>query len=171
MQYHQMFAVVGVIALSAVFHAPARAQTRQAELEGFQEVPVVSTTGEGRCRVKISSDHTMIEAEISFSNLQGNVTQAHIHLGQKDVNGGVAVFFCSNLPSPPAGTPFCPGPSGTVARFFFSTDVQNVVGANGFQGIAPGELEELITAIRKGKPYCNVHSDIFPAGEIRGQLY
>jgi len=98
MQYHQMFAVVGVIALSAVFHAPARAQTRQAELEGFQEVPVVSTTGEGRCRVKISSDHTMIEAEISFSNLQGNVTQAHIHLGQKDVNGGVAVFFCSNLP-------------------------------------------------------------------------
>src|ERR687895_358521 len=108
MKYHRMIASVGVVALGIVLHAPVQAQTREAELEGFQEVPVVSTTGEGECRVRVNNDHTRIRAEISYSNLEGTVTQAHIHLGQTDVNGGIVVFFCSNLPSPPAGTPPCP---------------------------------------------------------------
>jgi hypothetical protein len=44
-----------------------------------------------------------------------------------------------------------------------------VIGPNG-QGIAPGEFEELVAAIRAGRAYANVHSAKFPGGEIRGQL-
>jgi hypothetical protein len=105
MKYHRMLASVGVVALSLIFQTPVQAQKREADLEGFQEVPVISTTGEGECKVDVNDDDTQIQAKISYSNLEGTVTQAHIHLGQKGVNGGIVVFFCSNLPSPPAGTP------------------------------------------------------------------
>jgi len=38
------------------------------------------------------------------------------------------------------------------------------------QGIAPGEWNELVAAIRAGVAYANVHSTTQPAGEIRGQI-
>ena len=38
------------------------------------------------------------------------------------------------------------------------------------QGIAPGEFGELVRAMRAGITYVNVHSTMFPAGEIRGQI-
>jgi hypothetical protein len=116
--------------------------------------------------VDVNDDDTQIEAKISYSNLEGTVTQAHIHLGQKGVNGGIVVFFCSNLPSPPAGTPPCPASPSTVERTFTAADVQTVEG----QGIVRGELAELIEALRENQAYCNVHTVRFPAGEIRGQL-
>ena len=56
-----------------------------------------------------------IEYRLSYSDLEGDVLQAHIHLGQEHVNGGISAFLCSNLLEPPAGppppgTPPCPGP-------------------------------------------------------------
>jgi hypothetical protein len=44
-----------------------------------------------------------------------------------------------------------------------------VVGPAG-QGIAAGEFEELVRAIKTGVTYANVHSTKFPGGEIRGQI-
>jgi CHRD domain-containing protein len=38
------------------------------------------------------------------------------------------------------------------------------------QGIRPGEIGELITAVRRGLTYVNVHSTTFGQGEIRGQI-
>jgi hypothetical protein len=46
----------------------------------------------------------------------------------------------------------------------------NVIGP-ATQGIAAGEFEELVAAIRAGVVYANVHTSAFPAGEIRGQLF
>jgi hypothetical protein len=151
-----------------MFTAPALADP-QTRLQGFEEVPVVSTTGIGRCATRIREDARgpRIEVELSYEDLEGNVQQAHIHLAQPDVNGGIVLFLCSNLPSPPAGTPPCPGPhNGTVFRTLRFADVLPVT----TQGIAAGELEEVIDVMRAGKAYCNVHSDMSPGGEIRGQL-
>jgi hypothetical protein len=151
-----------------MFHTPALADPR-ASLEGFEEVPVVSTSGKGQCRTRIRSHGTgpRLEVELNYENLEGNVLQAHIHLGQQDVNGGIVLFLCSNLASPPAGTPFCPGPhGGTVFRTLTAADVLPVT----TQGIAAGEFDEVTDAMRKGKAYCNVHTDMSPGGEIRGQF-
>jgi hypothetical protein len=76
------------------------------------------------------------------------------------------VFLCSNLGNGPAGTQLCPPPPATVSGTFTATDV---IGPTA-QGIAPGELAELIDAIRAGKAYANVHSTRNPGGEIRGQI-
>ena len=38
------------------------------------------------------------------------------------------------------------------------------------QGISPGNLRQVIRAVLSGETYVNVHSQRFPAGEIRGQV-
>lgn len=171
MRYHRITEVVGTLSLLAMLSAPALAdsgkKSLKTDLEGFQEVPAISTTGEGECRVKISRDETMIEVDLSYSDLDTAIQQAHIHFGQKAVNGGIVLFLCSNLASPPPGTPACPAAPGGVTRTLTSADV---IGLAAGQGIAAGELAEVIRAIRAGAAYCNVHSNTFPAGEIRGQI-
>ncbi len=140
----------------------------KADLRGFQEVPAISSPGRGSFRGIISHDGTEIAWRLDYRSLQGTVTQAHIHLGDHHTNGGISVFLCSNLPSPPAGTQPCPAP-GPGAEVTGTSTMSNVIGPAG-QGIAAGEFAELIRAIRAGVTYANVHTNIFPGGEIRGQI-
>lgn len=140
----------------------------RADLEGFQEPPAISTTGIGEFRAKINRDETSIEYELSFQDLEGDVTQSHIHIGQTGVNGGISIWLCGTATNPgPTGTPFCGGPrSGKVNHTVAAADV---IGPTG-QGVAAGEFEEVLTAIREGVTYANVHSTWNPGGEIRGQI-
>ena len=52
--------------------------------------------------------------------------------------------------------------SGTI------TPAQVLAAAN--QGLDAEEFDELVRAIRAGAAYVNVHSSLFPPGEIRGQI-
>jgi hypothetical protein len=45
----------------------------------------------------------------------------------------------------------------------------DVIGPTG-QGVAAGEFEEVLKAIRAGVAYANVHSTRNQGGEIRGQI-
>ena len=45
-----------------------------------------------------------------------------------------------------------------------------VAGATASQQLAAGELAEVIAAIRAGAAYANVHTNLSPGGEIRGQI-
>lgn len=137
-------------------------------LTGDQEVPVISTTGKGEFRARINTGDTSISYQLWYTDLEAPVTQAHIHLGQEDVNGGISVWLCSNLASPPtpAGVQPCPASPGTI----FGTIVPNDVVGPTAQGIAPGEFAELIKELRKGNTYVNVHTTKFTGGEIRQQI-
>ena len=133
-----------------------------AKLKGFEEVPAISTTGTGTLRLKISKDESSIDFDLTYQDLEGATTLfSHIHLGQTSVNGGVAVFFCGG-----GGRPDCTPGSGTFTGTITAADI---VGPTA-QGLAPGEFAELIRALRAGKTYVNVHTDIHPGGEIRGQI-
>ena len=136
-----------------------------AALEGYQEVPAVSTVAGGSFRAWADRSGTSVHWRLRYADLEAPVQQAHIHFGQESVNGGVSVFLCSNLGNGPAGTQPCP-PSGTVEGTFTSAAV---IGPSG-QGIAAGELAELLAAMNAGVAYANVHSDKFPGGEVRGQI-
>ena len=157
-------------ALLALGLAPLSfAQTVRTNLEGFQEVPVVSTEGSGSLHLKIDADGQSIFYELEFGNLGAPVTQAHIHLGQRSVNGGIAVWLCGTTGTlaGPAGTPTCPVNGGTVSGTIIPA---SVIGPGGAQQLNAGEFDEFLRALRAGKTYANVHTTISPGGEIRGQI-
>ena len=137
-------------------------QTFRANLDGFQEVPAISTGGSGEFRARINKEESAVEVELSYGGLEGTtVTAAHIHLGQPGVAGGIVIPLCGTV-----GKPACPTPSGTVTDTLDAGDVVALTG----QGIAAGELDEVISAMREGMTYVNVHTNTFPGGEIRGQI-
>ena len=146
--------------------APALAEDVFVRLKPFEEVPALSSTATGTFFARIDTTAGTIAYQLTYSGLQSGVTQAHIHVGQRSVNGGISVFLCSNLGNGPAGTQACPTPGGTITGLLLSS---NVIGPSG-QGISPGEFDELVRAIRNGVAYANVHSNAFPGGEVRGQL-
>ena len=162
-----------VVLVAVALALPQAIKELKGLLIGFQEVPAVSTTANGEFHARISNDETRIDYELSYSDLEGAVQQAHIHLGQKGVNGGISVFLCTNLGNGPAGTQPCPPAPATITGTIVAADVSPNIPATAAarnQGLEPGEFAQLLDAIRAGVTYVNVHSTKFPGGEIRTQL-
>jgi hypothetical protein len=170
------FALVAVILGLAVVPASSDGGKRrrfEANLKGIYEVGTgigaVSTLASGSFRATLSEDATTISYRLRYSDLEADITQSHIHVGQFHTAGGISVWLCQTAtnPSPTADTPMCPDPrSGSVEGM---VTMANVIGPAG-QGIAAGEFAELVRLMRSGVTYANVHSLNFPGGEIRGQI-
>jgi hypothetical protein len=138
-------------------------------LGGYLEPPSISTTGTGTFEATINDDAGTIDWTLSYANLDSPSPplQAHVHFGQRSVNGGISFFLCANPPIvPPAGTQPCPAPPATISG---TATAANIIGPMG-QGIEPGSFDEIVAAMRAGRTYANVHSARFPGGEIRGQI-
>jgi hypothetical protein len=141
-------------------------------LSGNEEVPVVLTNGRGTLTATIDSEGTELAYTLRYSGLEADATQAHIHIGQANVNGGISVFLCANTPPinpPPAPAsvpPTCPLREGEVEGVLTARDV---IGPTS-QGVVPGDFARLLHAIRAGHTYVNVHTTRSPGGEIRSQI-
>ncbi len=171
----KMMVMGGALLMSAMLVQLAVAErgstVMRARLSGFQEAPAVSTEATGNFWMKIDRDDTEFEYELSYSDLEGTVTQAHIHLGQPGVSGGIMIWLCGTSTNPgPAGTPVCPASGGSPVSVSGTVTAANVVGPAG-QGIAAGEFAEALHAARRGFGYANVHSSKVGTGEIRGQIH
>jgi hypothetical protein len=131
-----------------------------ATLSGANEVPAVTTPATGTATLTVSG--TEITYTINATNLT-NAVLGHIHLAAVGVNGPVRLNLCGTGAPEPA----CTSGTGVVAT-----------GTNGTTlGIT---FEELLTAMRAGGAYVNVHTSAAgctpgdpgcnPGGEIRGQV-
>jgi hypothetical protein len=150
-------------------------------LNGLKEATaVVSTTGTGTFRARISDDESEIHYVLTFKDLEGDVRQGHIHIGHPQNQGGIVLWLCDSEtnPAPSETTPACTMSdplntrAGRVTGMLTANDVQNQPG-NGIAGApvtTPGEFAEVIALIRAGRTYVNVHSSKFPPGEIRSQI-
>ena len=129
----------------------------------------VSTPATGTFKARIDDHDDVIHYELSYEGLTSAVAQAHIHFGQRHTVGGIVVWLCQATVQAPeavrAATPACPQ-EGTVTGTITPAQVLEAVG----QGIAAGEFDELVAAIRAGRTYANVHTATFGPGEIRGQI-
>jgi hypothetical protein len=143
-------------------------------LDGFEEVPAVITNGEGTFRARLSTSARTLEFELSYGGLEGGeVRQAHIHVGQETANGGIVVWLCDSATNPaPAGVDVdtCPA-SGTVTDTITAAEIQatTAVPAQGFRNDTD-KFAKLVTALREGVAYANVHTATSTGGEIRGQI-
>ena len=153
-----------------------------ARLSGYNEVHfiaaptpalrgAVSSPAKGTFQIRIDDRKDVIQYDLTYEGLTTDVTQAHIHFGQRHTVGAIVVWLCQTQGTPaPAAvaalTPFCP-PQGTVTGTIVPAQVITATG----QGIDAGEFDEVVRAIRAGTVYANVHSTLFPPGEIRGQLH
>jgi CHRD domain len=182
--------VVLVALAAAIANADDKEQKFSARLSGYNEVhfvagdptvdPIVppalrgavSTKATGSFSAKLNRAGDIIDYVLSYKGLEGNVTQAHIHFGQRSTVGGIVVWLCQTkgnpAPSPvndPKVTPICPT-EGSVK----GTITAGQVLAQTAQGINAGDLGELVRALRAEAAYANVHSSLFGPGEVRGQI-
>jgi CHRD domain-containing protein len=160
-----------------------------ARLSGYNEVHFVaaptpalrgaiSTQARGTFKAEIDDRRQIITYELSFEGLESDVTQAHIHFGQRHTVGGIVVWLCqasARLTDPVAGplTPECGDPA--VPATLRSNTVRGMITpaqvlAQPTQGIEAGAFQEVVDAIRNGAAYANVHSATFTPGEIRGHI-
>lgn len=124
----------------------------KARLSGTQEVPPNESPAGGSAWVKTSGDK--IEYEVNVTDID-KANAAHIHMGESGKNGPVVLTLFKDNPTELK--------AGKLAE-------ANLTASN-LEGPLKGKsVSDLITAIKDGKAYVNVHSTDFPDGEIRGQL-
>jgi hypothetical protein len=134
----------------------------EAALSGENEVPPVSTTATGTATLTVEESEIVYRVEVAGLE---NVVVSHIHVGAPDESGPVRLNLC-NTPD----TPAC------------STETAGVL-VEGSNGLTQGGItfDSLVSAIRAGNAYVNVHTSDgdaidnegpgdFPGGEIRGQI-
>lgn len=143
-----------------------------AKLKPTAEVPALSSEASGSFKLTIDEANQTLWFELRYEDLEGTTTAAHIHVGQKNVNGGVSVFLCGTAPGGFPAVEACPPAPATVTG---TITPANIIGPVP-QGIEAStmdahEFDELVRMIRRGLTYANVHSTRFPGGEIRGQIF
>jgi hypothetical protein len=131
----------------------------QTTLAGSNEVPANPSGASGACGLQIDGDRVLYSIEVhGLSNIIG----AHIHVAPAGANGGIRVVFIPSLDSPtvilPAGQAIPVGEGILASGSFGPGDVRTIT------------YEQLLSDIRAGNTYCNIHTTRFPGGEIRGQF-
>jgi hypothetical protein len=130
-----------------------------AHLSGAQEVPATNSAGTGTLDIRLVSNGTKLRFKLT-SNGVSQIVQSHIHIGAPGVNGPVTVFFFA---PPPAPWNSVTGDNFEVAGVRTAADVH-------LPSNPAFTFADLVTALRSGNSYVNIHSPTHPGGEIRGVI-
>lgn len=142
-----LVSILCCISLGMVSAAAANVGGRplSAELTGAAEEPGPGDPDAvGTAAITVNQGLGTVCFELSWEDVDGTVVAAHIHSGTADVAGPVVVLLFEGA--------------------FDGTDTVS--------DCVDGVDRALVKAIRQDPTsyYVNVHSDVFPAGAIRGQL-
>lgn len=162
--------VVIVIAAAAVFLSQSKGASSSttssssnavfvATLGGSSVVPKpTGSSATGSATFTVSADGSSIQFVLTVNNL-ANITAAHIHFGNLTTSGPVVVPLFTG---PVKNGPF----TGTLVQGTITAANISLSATPTIQNMA-----QLITAIKDGNTYVNVHTTQFPGGEIRGQIH
>jgi hypothetical protein len=129
---------------------PTKGQTIfQAQLSGANEVPARTSSGSGAAGFTLDGNTVHFSVEVEGL---GDIIACHIHVGAVGVSGPVRVPLCKG-----------PAPAGVVNGVL-------VQGSFTAADVVVISFDDLLNAMRSGNAYVNVHTKVYPAGEIRGQV-
>lgn len=136
-------------------------------LAGANENPPVASPGTGTASVTIDNVASTMRVQASFADLLATTTAAHIHCcALPPANVGVATQLPSFVGFPLGVT------AGTLDQTYDMTLASSFspgfITANG--GAPAGAFDALQSGLFGGQAYFNIHTSLFPGGEIRGQL-
>jgi hypothetical protein len=158
--------VLSVLALAAAtgLATPAFAQTYRAVLSGPGETPPNASPGTSLVTIDLSGTNLMIEAP--FSDLLAPTVVAHIHCCTTEAFRGTAPPAIG-LDGFPTGVR-----AGTYSHSYSLSDEATYepafLAAHG--GTATGAASALVDAMNAHEAYVNIHSTLYPNGEISGFL-
>jgi len=162
-----MLAILAVLLLSApaIYAVPI---SFVAVLSGAAEVTPNTSPGTGTALVTWDDVAHTLQVDTTFGGLLAPNTAAHIHCCTAvPLTGPAGVATVT-----PTFTGFPSGTSGTYSHMFDLTDTSSFnapfVAANG--GTAAGAEAALIAGMLGRTSYFNIHSQLYPGGEIRGFL-
>jgi hypothetical protein len=164
-----LLAITAALALGAFSAANAAIITYVANLDGPSESPPNASPGTGATQVDYDNVAHTLHVHVTFSGLLGTTTASHIHAPTTTAGTGTA-GVATTTPT------FAGFPLGVTSGTYDNTlDLTlatsynpSYVTANG--GTPATAEAALTTAIAAGKAYLNIHSQLFPGGEIRGFL-
>ncbi len=132
-----------------------------AHLMGLNEVPSLNSPAHGDLTLTVGNGQ--LTWSLTYAGFVNQPSQAHVHVGQPGVSGGVSFFFCGGP------KPACPSSASGPVVITGTVLPADILGPTA-QGFAAGDLNSVVKAIEAGFTYANMHTSVFPAGEIRGQL-
>jgi hypothetical protein len=161
-----VFLLVVLLTLVGTIAGASNNRNFRAHLSGDQEVPARETQAQGQAIFNVSKDESSLHYKLIVANIE-NVRAAHIHCGLAGANGTVGL------------TLFTQGPAGPVNGVLAEATVTGPDSGNGCQW---SSIADIVTAIRNGNAYVNVHTNDgvppsntgpgdFSGGEIRGQIH
>ena len=139
-------------------------------MSGYNETAfTLSTSGYGSFKAKIDDKAQKIEYTLKYNDLEGDVTQSHIHLGRPSLTGGIMVWLCQTTA---ATTPT--RRRADVSRGYQARSAARsrppTCSARRHRASRSASSTRSSQAIRAGAAYANVHSTKYPGGEIRAPL-
>ncbi len=161
----KVLAALAVLALTTTAtSASENVSVLHARLTGFQQVPPIFTHGSGTFTARMRGGS--ITFTLTYSDLSTPASMAHLHFGQRAVNGGIFVWLCGTA----GGKPACPPGNTAATATVKGTLTANDIVAVSSQGLQAKDFAAALQAIESGEAYVNVHTTDFPGGEIRGQV-
>ena len=138
-------------------------------LSGAVEAPPNASPGTGWATLWLDTTAHTMRLETNFSGLLGNTTSAHIHCCTATPESGTA-GVATQVPT------FVGFPLGVTAGAYDATFDLSVatswnpafITANG--GSTASATAALLAGLDSERVYLNIHTPLFPAGEIRGFL-
>lgn len=138
-----------------------------ATLTGSQEVPPNASPGIGSALVTLDTTTNLLTVNVSFAGLLSPTVAAHIHCCTPPGANAMVATEVPTFPGFPLGVT-----TGTYLQTFdlalASTYNPAFIAAQG--GTVAGAQAAFIAGLLNGQTYLNIHSMMFPGGEIRGQL-
>ncbi|HTW24266.1 MAG TPA: CHRD domain-containing protein [Candidatus Baltobacteraceae bacterium] len=139
--------------------ASAQGTKFEAKLSGKNQNPAIETPAHGTATFELSADGKSLSYKLDVVDID-NVSMAHIHMGPAGEEGPVVAWL---YPSKPPAVVKKGKFTGVLAR--------GTLTEASLAGPLKGKtMADLVDQIKAGKAYVNVHTEKYPAGEIRGQI-